>query len=67
MNSQQHAAIGMDKADNEAFHSMDSLASTNQERNLSGMKDDTRYHVFGDILRTLPEISGQSGATHLSP
>jgi hypothetical protein len=65
MNSKQHAALGMDKADDEAFRTMDSLASTNQVRILSGMKDDPRYQLFGEILRTLPEVSGQSGATHL--
>jgi hypothetical protein len=63
MNSKQHSALGMDKADDEAFRTMDSLASTNQARILSGMKDDTRYQRFGEILRTLPEVSSQSGAT----
>jgi uncharacterized protein len=61
MNSQQYTALGMDKADDEAFRTMDSLASTNQVRILSGMKDDSRYQLLGEILRTLPEVSGQAG------
>lgn len=60
MNSQQHAALGMDKADDEAFRTMEILASTNEARILSGMKKNAHYQLFGEILHTLPKVSGQS-------
>lgn len=45
----------MDKADEEAFSTMDSLAATNQVRILSGMKSHSDYAAFGEILLRLPE------------
>lgn len=55
MTSHQHASLGMDKADEEAFSTMDSLAATNQVRILSGMKSHSDYAAFGEILLRLPE------------
>jgi hypothetical protein len=60
MTSHQHASLGMDKADERAFSTMDSLAATNQVRILSGTKNHPDYAAFGEILHNLPERVDQS-------
>jgi predicted acylesterase/phospholipase RssA len=60
MTSQQHATIGMDKADDQAFQTMESLAATNETRILSDMKTNAHYQLFTDLLRTLPETGNTS-------